>query len=148
MSLPSDEWLDQQADRLLAAQAAWADTARLIVTFSLGISAALLGAALQLGYDGALRWGIALFVGSVLLSIAVFVYGEQLVHPDHDAVLEDPSIQGEAELMAGLRREAFHAVEINSALSITITWLSVAQLVVSLAGWGALIGWLIAQHQP
>ena len=111
MSLPSDEWLDQQADRLISAQSARADTAKLIVTFSLGISAALLGAALQLGYTRALWWGIAFFVVSVLLSVFVFVMAEQLVQPDHDAVLADETIQDEAALMDGLRRAAFDAVE-------------------------------------
>lgn len=148
MSLPSDEWLDQQADRLIAAQSARADTAKLIVTFSLGISAALLGAALQLGYDSTLRWAIAFFIVSVLLSVAVFVVAEQLVQPDHDAVLEDESIQGEAALVAGLRREAYHAVEINKPLAKSVIWLSVAQLVVSLAGWASLIDWFISHPRP
>ncbi|NMM32434.1 MAG: hypothetical protein HHJ13_00215 [Phycicoccus sp.] len=147
MSLPSDEWLDQQADRLLTAQSAHADTAKLIVTFSLGISAALLGAALQLGYDGALWWGIGCFVVSVGLSVAVFIVAEQLEPPNEDAVLKDESIQGEAALVAGLRREAFRAVEINKPLATSVIWLSVAQLTVSLFGWGSLIGWFITHHQ-
>ena len=145
MSLPSDEWLDQQADRLISAQSARADTAKLIVTFSLGISAALLGAALQLGYTRALWWGIAFFVVSVLLSVFVFVMAEQLVQPDHDAVLADETIQDEAALMDGLRRAAFDAVEINKSLARWVIGLSVAQLVVSLLGWASLIAWFIAQ---
>jgi hypothetical protein len=145
MSLPSDEWLDQQADRLISAQSARADTAKLIVTFSLGISAALLGSALQLGYSRTLWWGIAFFIASVLLSVLVFVTAEQLVQPDHDAVLADEAIQGEAALVAGLRRAAFDAVEINKSVAARVIWLSVAQLVVSLLGWSSLIAWFIAQ---
>jgi hypothetical protein len=76
----------------------------------------------------------------------VFIVAEQLEPPNEDAVLKDESIQGEAALVAGLRREAFRAVEINKPLATSVIWLSVAQLTVSLFGWGWLIGWFITHH--
>lgn len=114
MAQSVEEWLDAQADRLLASQQARADTAKLVVTFAVGVSAALVGAASQTaGVNRALLgWTICVFAAAGVCLIAVLLL-DKIEMPDDLAVLRDQSLTDPDVALAALRRAAFAAIEEN-----------------------------------
>jgi len=144
-STPAD-WLDGQSERLLGAQTAAAETARLIVIFSTGVTAALLVAALQVAddVDGLLWVAIALCAATVALAVHV-VMQDRLRLPNHVAVLEDHAArQGDADdLLSDLRVAAMTAVRSNEPVVSAMKSWSLRQLAVAMASWATTLVWLL-----
>lgn len=143
MNSGSSQWLDQQTDRLLATQGRNVETSRLVVTFSSGIGATLVAAALQEGFTPGLWWGIGGTAVAVLMAAVVFLLCDQLVQPDHGAVLEDRSLVDDAAVLAELRGAAFYAIRLNEPWVRRSRVLATVQLVMSLAAWTASVFWLV-----
>ncbi|WP_343973728.1 hypothetical protein [Kribbella koreensis] len=109
------EWLENHADRL-AERSRWrADVAKLVVTFTTGVAATVVGTALQVAptnkTDRVATW---LLGGTVVLALAVLVL-DRLREPDHAAVLAESAIHGwdEATLIAELRVEVLATAQFN-----------------------------------
>jgi hypothetical protein len=67
-----EEWRDQHAARELARQTSQLETAKLLVTFTAGISATLVATALQVGEHAinADRWACAILAASFAFAVA------------------------------------------------------------------------------
>lgn len=112
--MTTPEWLDGQVDRVLTDQRARAETAKLAVTFAVGVNAAVLAAALQVGYKRDLL--PAVIVAGVAAVGAVLVFlSDGLKMPDHDGVLRRTRGNDDARVRA-LRRAALVAVNANNAI--------------------------------
>ncbi|WBQ04443.1 hypothetical protein [Kribbella sp. CA-293567] len=109
------EWLENHADRL-AERARWrADVAKLVVTFTSGVAATIVGTALQVDpTNGTDRVATCLLGAAVVFALAVLVL-DRLREPDHAAVLTESKIHGwdDAKLIAELRVEVVATAQFN-----------------------------------
>lgn len=96
-----------------------------------------------MGFTPALWAGIGCMAVSVVLAATVFVLSDQLVQPDHGAVLEDRSLPDDAAIVAELRRSGFYAVRANERWVRWSRTFANVQLITSLAAWTATVIWLV-----
>ncbi len=114
------EWLDGQLDRVLAAQRARVDTAKLLVTFSTGVASAFLVGSMQTGGSVSGRmdvFAIAAFAICGALALVVILL-DRLREPDHEAVIRASALRAvpAGEMIAELRIAGLAALEFNEVI--------------------------------
>ncbi|WP_143030457.1 hypothetical protein [Blastococcus aurantiacus] len=130
----TEEWLEAQADRVLARQRAAVDTTKLVSTFATGVAGAVVASALQTGtetsaWDWVASWSLA---GAFLLTVAVIV-ADRLKEPDHSRVLESAALGrwGQGRTLFELRQAALWATYSNEGNVRTVRALMWLQLLAS-----------------
>ena len=99
-SLPSmattvPDWMDEQVQRIVAAQRAKADTAKLVATFAAGIAGTLVASALQAGASKQpthLHWGGGISLGVVFLLALLVIVLDRIEEANYWAVLEAAAV--------------------------------------------------------
>jgi hypothetical protein len=131
--MPVDEWLESHADRVAALHASTADTAKLVATFTTGVAAALVAAALQTGAtstrDRTAAWLLAASAALVLMVVIV----DRRVVADHREIIQRSRLLGwnDAQTLAVLRVEHLAAVYANESVVRRVLWTLAVQVSVS-----------------
>jgi hypothetical protein len=112
----SEDWLEGQAERIMARQRSRADTAKLVATFAAGIAATLVASALQTAVTpSTLTWVTAWALAATVLLTAAVVLLDRLEEPDHAKVLQLAALGhwNDAHLLFELRAAALEAARLN-----------------------------------
>lgn len=121
-----ETWLEGQCDRVLHDQRARVESAKVVVTFSTGLAAALLGVALS-SQGGVLKWAaIWTFIPALGLAIAV-LFVDRIKMPDHVETLDKAS---SSSPLHDLRQAALAAVDLNDEVVARVRRAAHSQLVV------------------
>lgn len=134
MPEPVEQWFDVHTDRVLNRQTSQLETIKLLVTFSLGIAAALVATALQVDplreVDYAACWVLAV---AFLLTIAVILNDTSITMDEQDARETIGPLWSDARKLRLVRRRTRRAVRFNErVVSRSKIWTAV-QLTVSLS---------------
>jgi hypothetical protein len=131
----SAEWLERNADRILARQRAQVDTAKLLATFATAVAAALVAAGLQVHAAVALDVASAILLGISFSAAIVVILLDRLREADPTAVLERGQVHQwtEAQIVGELRLLMLAAVR-NNAWYVTAVMIAVIIQVVVAAG--------------
>jgi hypothetical protein len=135
------EWLENHADRLSARQRAQADVAKLVVTFTTGVAATLVGTALQVSpttkLDRAATWVLA---AAVILTLIV-LFLDRVREADHEALFTEARLRGwdDARLLMELRFAVVAAAQFNLRWLVFVRAAVAAQVSVAIVA-GMLAG--------
>lgn len=125
-----DQWSDQHWDRSFARQTAQVETVKLLVTFSVGVSAALAAAALQV--KGRTAWNVAAIVLlGVAFALTLLTIGlDRLKWPNRRAALDRQSDLGwtEAQLLVYVRSLMRDAEDENDRVVRQVRYVATYQL--------------------
>jgi uncharacterized membrane protein YhfC len=130
------EWLEQNADRLLAGQKAEADTAKLLATFTAGVAATLVATALQVGTpaNSADRWAVSLLALSIAAALFV-VFSDRVQSPDHSKVLQNRALSKpewtDEQTLNELRKEQLATVGFNRWVLLVIRLMLAIQVLLA-----------------
>lgn len=127
------EWLEGQADRAFARQRAEADTAKLVATFAVAVSSALVASGLQTGSPTRLDSISAVVLGIAVALTVLVTLTDRLTEADHKKVLVQSATLGwdASTLLAELRAATLAAVEVNAGVLRVVRALLALQLVAS-----------------
>jgi hypothetical protein len=127
------EWLEQRAYRAFERQRAQVDTAKLIATFSAGISGTLVATALQVKEPTRLDTVAALLLACTVAASLVVIVLDRLTEADHGHVLELSEIHGwdEQKTRQELRVAILGTVRVNASVVNVVRWALGLQLLVA-----------------
>jgi hypothetical protein len=131
------EWLDPQADRVLARQGRQVDTAKLLATFAAGVAATVVASALQVApvtdYDRYSVWALCV---SIVLAVAVVLL-DRLREADHHEVATLAALNGwsSTQFLVQLQGQTLWALTFNEKVVGLVRHVLLIQIVVAaLAG--------------
>ncbi len=94
MPAPLDDWLDQHWDRAFAHHSAQVATVKLLVTFSLGISATIVATALQVDPNGWLDTMAIIILGAAFAAAIAAIVLDRMKLVDRKVVLAEKQAKG------------------------------------------------------
>ncbi|GIF45082.1 hypothetical protein Axi01nite_93930 [Actinoplanes xinjiangensis] len=128
------EWLESQADRTFARQRAEVDTAKLVATFSTGVTTTLVATSLQVGEPNGWDLTGVILLAAAVLAVFYLILLDRITESDQNQLLEISKLNGwtDAQLVNELRTSMLKATYVNTGVVTNVRRALVGQVFLSL----------------